>query len=69
MKCPMKYLMCTTLIPVDYKNIFYAARSYGQPHSFVSWPKDQVQFSIGQKVRSGNPKVCWPLGLAARVVR
>ena len=45
MKCPMKYLMCTTLFPVDYKNIFYAARSYGQPHSFLA----------GQKTRSSFP--------------
>ena len=31
----MKYLMCTTLFSVDYKNIFYAARSLGQPHTLI----------------------------------
>ena len=38
MNCTMKYLMCTTLFPVGYKNIFYAARSYGQPHNLIVRP-------------------------------
>ena len=40
--------MCTTSFSVDCISIFMLhGATYGQPHCFVSGPKDRVQFSIG----------------------